>query len=177
MTGLRRWSLDDSLDYSTNMAEADADRLLRSYKYCPGRTDAYSSVKSQLKKGQQQLIDEADPSFDFTQTLTHKELTFEEQFQVADLVYKLCQIDSSYPEWEQYGFCRYLLDESGKATAGLKLLGGIQNYKQWHKRGFASKKVVMFYLAQPILDQVVVALSRIDSPGDSDSGTQSLVYS
>ena len=169
MSGLKHWSLNDSLGYSFDMSEADANRLLRSYKYCPGRTDAYSNVKSQFEEGQQQLTDEADLSFDFIQVLSHKALRFEERLQVAGLIYNLCQIDINYPETDRYGFCGYLLDASGGALASLKLLGKLQNHKQWYKRGFASNKSVMFNLAQPILNKVVVELSRIDSPGESGS--------
>ena len=169
MEGLRSWSFNDSLDYITDIPEADADRLLRSYKHCPGRTEAYSSVKNQFKEGRQQLISEAAPSFGFIQSLSHKTLTSDEQLLFAGLIYNLCQIDSSYPEAEQYGFCRYFLDQSGKATADLKLLGRLQNLKQWYKRGFASKNTVMFNLAHPVLDKVIEELSRVDNPEESGS--------
>lgn len=162
MAGLKGWSWNNTLTYSLDMDAKEADRLLRSYKFCPGRVDAYSSVKERFELEQERLIAESNLSFDFIQALSHKPLSPKERLQVAEILYSLCQLDSNHLEEAQYGFCSYFLDESGKAGEEVKLLGKLQNHKQWYKRGFASGKTVMYNLASPLLELVVSKLSQVN---------------
>lgn len=166
MEGLKGWSWNQGLNYSLDMEGNEADKLLRSYKFCPRRSDAFKTVKNRFEKEQEQFIEQSNLSFDFIQALSHRTLSSKERFKVAEIIYNLCQLDSNHLEKDKYGFCNYFLDQSGNAREEVKLLSKLQNHKQWYKRGFGSGETVMFNLALPLLEQVVSKLSGINSSGN-----------
>ncbi|UYM18631.1 histidine phosphatase family protein [Endozoicomonas euniceicola] len=164
MDGLKGWSVNSGLSFEPDMAVESADQILRSYKSCPERTGSYETTRDKLKKSRQELVDDSQLSFDLAQSFTKKTMTSKNKLKVMELLYNLCQIESSFPEKERYNFCQYFLNESNQSGEEMKLLGKMQNLKQWHKRGFASGNRVMFNLAAPIQEQVISRLTAALSP-------------
>ena len=165
MDGLKGWSVNSDLSFEPDMAVESADQILRSYKRCPKRTGSYETTRDELKKSRQNLVDDSQLSFDLAQSFTKKIMTSKNKLKVMELLYNLCQIESSFPEKEKrYNFCQYFLNESNQSSEEMKLLGKMQNLKQWHKRGFASGNRVMFNLAALVYKQVVRRLSAALDP-------------
>lgn len=163
MGGLKQWSINPLLSYTLNKESEDSDQLLRSYEFCPNRKLAYEQSKIHLETARQKLIEESRLSFKAVQALTNKTLDRKERIAVAEQLYQLCQIDSSYPNAEQYGFCRYLLDENDDVSNEARFIGMLNNHKEWFKRGFGSGETVMYNLASPLLNKVADELSRVNS--------------
>lgn len=166
MDGLKGWSQNDRLSYSLGMDPEDADSMLRSYRQCDGRNNAYSKTKPQLTQEKKKLTKDSDLDFMVAQTFTKAVLTEEVRLEIMESLYELCQIDSSFLETERLGFCHYFINDLGVPDANLKLLGKLHNQKEWHKRGFASGNTAMYNLALPVLEQLTTTLNKTQSSDD-----------